>query len=98
MRYGCAVADLVTGAEAIAGVPHIAGVRTASGETIEARLVVDAAGRRSPVTGMLERIGARRPEEDAFDAGFVYNTQFYRGSALPEIGGTCSPRSGRYRS
>ena len=35
VRYGCPAAGLVTGTEVIPGVPHITGVRTESGETIE---------------------------------------------------------------
>ncbi len=84
VRYGCPASGLVTGTEVIPGVPHITGVRTKSGETIDARVVVDAAGRRSPLSGMIEAAGGRQPQEDAFEAGFVYNTQYYRGASLPE--------------
>jgi 2-polyprenyl-6-methoxyphenol hydroxylase-like FAD-dependent oxidoreductase len=75
---------LVTGTEVIPGVPHVTGVRTDSGETIDARVVVDTAGRRSPLSSMIEAAGGRRPPEHAFEAGFVYNTRYYRGSKLPE--------------
>jgi len=85
VRYGCPATALVTGTEVIPGVPHITGVRTESGETIDARVVVDAAGRRSPLSSMIEAAGGRRPAEHAFEAGFVYNTQFYRGSVLPDV-------------
>jgi 2-polyprenyl-6-methoxyphenol hydroxylase-like FAD-dependent oxidoreductase len=84
IRYGCAAKALVTGTDVIAGVPHVAGVRTESGETIDAKVVVDAAGRRSPLSSMIEAAGGRRPPEHAFEAGFVYNTQYYHGSQLPE--------------
>jgi 2-polyprenyl-6-methoxyphenol hydroxylase-like FAD-dependent oxidoreductase len=84
IRYGCAAKALVTGTDVIPGVPHVVGVRTESGETIEARVVVDAAGRRSPLSSMIEAAGGHRPPEHAFEAGFVYNTQYYRGSQLPE--------------
>ena len=84
IRYGCPAAGLVTGNEVIADVPHITGVRTESGETIDAVVVVDAAGRRSPLSGMIQAAGGRRPQEHAFEAGFVYNTQYYRGATLPE--------------
>ena len=46
VRHGCPAAGLLTGKELIPGVPHVTGVRTASGETIDAKVVVDAAGRR----------------------------------------------------
>jgi 2-polyprenyl-6-methoxyphenol hydroxylase-like FAD-dependent oxidoreductase len=84
IRYRCPATALVTGTEVIPGVPHVTGVRTESGETIDARVVVDAAGRRSPLSSMIEAAGGRRPPEHAFEAGFVYNTQYYRGSELPE--------------
>jgi 2-polyprenyl-6-methoxyphenol hydroxylase-like FAD-dependent oxidoreductase len=84
IRYGHPATALVTGAEVIPGVPHVTGVRTESGETIEARVVVDAAGRRSPLSSMIEVAGGRRPPEHAFEAGFVYATQYYCGPELPE--------------
>ena len=84
VRHGCPGAALVTGSEVIPGVPHITGVRTQSGETIDARVVVDAGGRRSPLSGMIQAVGGRQPPEHAFEAGFVYNTQYYRGESLPE--------------
>ena len=84
IRYGCPATALVTGTELMPGVPHVTGVRTESGETVDARVVVDAAGRRSPLSAMIEAAGGRRPPEHAFEAGFVYNTQYYRASELPE--------------
>lgn len=84
VRYRCPAAALVSGPEVIPGVPHVTGVRTESGETINASVVVDAAGRRSPLSSMIEAAGGRRPTEHAFEAGFVYNTQYYRGSQQPE--------------
>jgi 2-polyprenyl-6-methoxyphenol hydroxylase-like FAD-dependent oxidoreductase len=84
VRYGCPAAGLVIGNEVIPGVPHITGVRTESGETIAAKVVVDAAGRRSPLASMIEAAGGRQPKEHAFEAGFVYNTQYFRGDSLPE--------------
>jgi 2-polyprenyl-6-methoxyphenol hydroxylase-like FAD-dependent oxidoreductase len=84
IRYGCPATALVTGTEVVPGVPHVIGVRTESGETIDARVVIDAAGRRSPLSAMIEAAGGRRPPEHAFEAGFVYNTQYYRGSEQPE--------------
>jgi len=84
VRHSCPATALVTGSEVIPGVPHITGVLTESGETIDAKVVVDAAGRRSPLAGMIQAAGGRQPREDAFEAGFVYNTQYYRGESLPE--------------
>ncbi len=85
VRHGCPATGLVTGSEVLPGVPHVTGVRTEAGETIDARVVVDAAGRRSPLSGMIEAAGGRQPREDGFEAGFVYNTQYYRGESLPEL-------------
>ncbi len=84
VRHRCPAAGLVTGSEVMPGVPHVTGVRTESGETIDAKVVVDAAGRRSPLSGMIQAAGGRQPSEHGFEAGFVYNTQYYRGASLPE--------------
>jgi 2-polyprenyl-6-methoxyphenol hydroxylase-like FAD-dependent oxidoreductase len=84
IRYGCPASGLVTGTEVIPGVPNVVGVTTERGETIDARIVIDAAGRRSPLSSMIEAAGGRRPSEHAFEAGFVYNTQYFRGPQLPE--------------
>ena len=83
---GVAVTGLVTGAESIAGVPHVAGVTIGGATQVHADLVVDAAGRRSPVSGMLAAIGARRPDEEKEDCGFVYYARHFRS---PD--GSCPP-------
>jgi 2-polyprenyl-6-methoxyphenol hydroxylase-like FAD-dependent oxidoreductase len=84
IRSNSAVTGLVTGAEVIAGVPHVVGVRTESGEVIAGDVVIDAAGRRTPVPALIEVVGGSRPEEHAVDVGFAYNSRYYRGDALPE--------------
>jgi len=84
IRNNTAVTELVTGAEAIPGVPHVVGVRTESGEVVTGDVVVDAAGRRTPVPGLIEAAGGARPEEHSVDLGFSYNSRYYRGDALPE--------------
>jgi hypothetical protein len=61
VRRGVSVNGVLTGAATANGVPHVTGVRLASGETIHADLVIDAMGRTSPAPDWLERIGARRP-------------------------------------
>ena len=83
---GVAVTGLVTGTESIAGVPHVAGVAIGGATEVHADLVVDAAGRRSPVSGMLAAIGARRPDEEKEDCGFVYYARHFRS---PD--GSCPP-------
>ncbi|MFI5036708.1 MAG: FAD-dependent oxidoreductase [Acidimicrobiales bacterium] len=84
IRNNSPVTGLVTGVEAIAGVPHVVGVRTESGEAILGDVIVDAAGRRTPVPGLIEAAGGSRPGEHAVDLGFSYNSRYYRGDALPE--------------
>lgn len=78
IRRGVAVTGLLAGPEAVGGVPHVTGVLTAGGEAIRADLVVDTTGRRSPVTGMLDAMGARRPIEEREDSGFVYYVRHFR--------------------
>ncbi|TVZ02858.1 FAD-dependent oxidoreductase [Trebonia kvetii] len=89
IRRGTAVAGLVGGTPALAGVPHVTGVMTKAGEVITADLVVDMSGRRSALPHWLEDIGARRPDEELEDVGFVYYGRHFRsadGSLPPMIG------------
>ncbi len=78
IRRGVTVTGLVTGPESVDGVPHVTGVLTGEATATRADLVVDATGRRSPVSAMLEAIGARRPAEEREDCGFVYYTRHFR--------------------
>jgi 2-polyprenyl-6-methoxyphenol hydroxylase-like FAD-dependent oxidoreductase len=78
VRRGVTVAGLLTGPSDVPGVPHVTGVRTATGEEITADLVVDATGRRSPLPGWLDAIGARPPLEEAERSGFFYYTRYFR--------------------
>jgi 2-polyprenyl-6-methoxyphenol hydroxylase-like FAD-dependent oxidoreductase len=80
IRRGVRVAGLLTGPEAIRGVPHVAGVRTADAEDIRADLVVDASGRQSRGAEWLTAIGARPPYEEQADCGFVYYTRYFSGT------------------
>ena len=77
VRRGVAVTGLLTGPP-VAGVPHVTGVMTGSGTAVRADLVVDTMGRRSPVIGMLEAAGGRRPLEEREDSGFVYYARHFR--------------------
>ncbi len=89
IRRGVAVGGFVTGSDVVAGVPHVTGVRTETGEALTADLVVDASGRRSRLPDLLESIGARRPTEAIDDCGFVYYSRHYRspdGSVPPVLG------------
>ncbi len=78
VRRGTAVAGLVSGAMAVPGVPHVTGVRTKAGESIQADLVVDMTGRRSALPDWLQGLGARRPVEELENSGFVYYGRHFR--------------------
>lgn len=73
IRRGARVDDLVL---EDADVPHVRGVRLGD-EIVAARLVVDCAGRRTPVPGLLGRVGAR-PVELRDPAGLVYWSRHFR--------------------
>jgi 2-polyprenyl-6-methoxyphenol hydroxylase-like FAD-dependent oxidoreductase len=87
IRRGAAVAGLLTGTEALTGVPHVVGVETENGERLTADLVVDATGRRSPLPRWLTAIGARPGEEELEDSGFVYYGRHFRSAdgTLPPV-------------
>ncbi|MGZ4255320.1 MAG: FAD-dependent oxidoreductase [Solirubrobacteraceae bacterium] len=76
IRRGVTVTGLVT--PAYDGVPHVAGVRTETGEELTADLVVDAMGRRSQLPRWLEAAGAGPLHEEAADSGFLYYSRYFR--------------------
>lgn len=87
VRRGKAVNRLLSGTETLSGIPHVVGVETDAGRRIQADLVIDAAGRRSPLPALLEEIGARPVREDTEDSRFTYYTRFYGradGGGFPE--------------
>ena len=85
IRRGTRIRELITGASAVSGVPHVAGVRTTSGEEIRADLVIDAMGRRSPACEWILSAGGRSPIEEAEDSNFAYFTRYFSGmSGLAE--------------
>jgi 2-polyprenyl-6-methoxyphenol hydroxylase-like FAD-dependent oxidoreductase len=76
------------------GVPRVVGVVTDPGEELTADLVVDASGRRSPLPQWLATVGARPPEEEREDSGFVYYGRHFRsrdGSVPPAFGPPLQP-------
>ncbi|UWU70504.1 NAD(P)/FAD-dependent oxidoreductase [Bradyrhizobium sp. NC92] len=83
IRRGTKVRELIIGASAVAGVPHVTGVRTTSGEEIRADLVIDAMGRRSTACDWISGAGARSPFEEAEDSNFVYFTRYFSGQQRP---------------
>jgi 2-polyprenyl-6-methoxyphenol hydroxylase-like FAD-dependent oxidoreductase len=58
----------------------VIGVVTETGEEIRADLVVDATGRRSPLTSWLVDAGARAPIEEIDDIGFLFYGRHFRSS------------------
>lgn len=72
LRRGVAIAGLAVGPCRHTGVPHVAGVETEHGERIDADLVIDATGRRSPLPRWLAAVGAVAPTVEEDDSGFVY--------------------------
>ncbi len=88
IRRGVSVTGLLAGTPAVPGVPHVTGVRTASGEALAADLVIDATGRRSALPKWLAQLGARPAADEVEDIGFAYYSRFFRGSGdLPVIPG-----------
>ncbi|MFJ9036675.1 NAD(P)/FAD-dependent oxidoreductase [Streptomyces sp. NPDC102406] len=58
-------------------VPRVTGLRLPDGE-LKADLVVDAGGRRSPVTNWLAGAGTRTPEAETHRVGLAYACRWYR--------------------
>jgi 2-polyprenyl-6-methoxyphenol hydroxylase-like FAD-dependent oxidoreductase len=86
IRRGVAVAGLHD-AGAGTPVPHVNGVVLDSHQAIEADLVIDAGGRRSPLPRWLVDIGARPPEEELEESGFAYYGRHFRSTdgSLPAM-------------
>ena len=79
IRRGVSIKGLVTGPPAAKGVPHVTGLVTDTGEQISADLVVDATGRRSPLTAWLEAAGTRPPiEQESKISAFMYYGRHFR--------------------
>jgi len=84
-----AARGLQRAAPVIPGVPHVDGVRTTVGATVDADLVVDAAGRRSPLPRLLAELGALPPHDEAEADGFTYWTQWFRVTAHRRLTRPC---------
>jgi 2-polyprenyl-6-methoxyphenol hydroxylase-like FAD-dependent oxidoreductase len=78
VQRGVGVDGLVTGAQARKGIPHVVGVRTSEGEEVRADLVVDMAGRRSPLPRWLDEGDLPPLREEIEDSGFMYHARHYR--------------------
>ena len=95
VRRGVAVHGVLVDRDGGA-IPRVSGVRTADGEMLPADLVVDAAGRRSPLAGLLDDAGVRRPHELIDDVGYAYYARdFHRADGgLPALRGPISQAIG----
>lgn len=71
--------------------PHVTGVRTTQGD-IAADLVVDAAGRRSPIDQWLVAIGAQSTSTSRAECGIAYFSRHYR---IREAANPPGPRTTR---
>jgi 2-polyprenyl-6-methoxyphenol hydroxylase-like FAD-dependent oxidoreductase len=89
VRRGAPVRGLVTGAAAHDGVLHVTGVELDNGERIEADLVVDATGRRSPLPRWISDAGGAPVPEELEDSGFMYYGRHFRSAdgSLPVMFG-----------
>ena len=65
-------------ASGLLGTPErVTGVRAGESDIVAER-VIDAAGRRSPLTAWLRDLGAPPPEQETVECGIVYLSRFYR--------------------
>lgn len=77
LREGIFAAGLV-GTSRDGARPRVTGVRLDDGSVLNASLVVDALGRRSPAPAWLAGINADAPIERSSETGIFYYTRFYR--------------------
>jgi len=90
LRVGVGVDGVLAGDQDVNGRPLVTGVHLADGSSIDADLVVVAAGRRSALSEWLEAVGSPVVEEESEDTGIVYFSRFYRirdGEDAPPRGG-----------
>jgi 2-polyprenyl-6-methoxyphenol hydroxylase-like FAD-dependent oxidoreductase len=60
------------------GAPHVTGIHLDTGETLQADLVVDAMGRRSPLPRWLSDANIGPMHEESEDSGFIYYGRYFR--------------------
>jgi 2-polyprenyl-6-methoxyphenol hydroxylase-like FAD-dependent oxidoreductase len=85
---GVRAVEPLVGAATSDGVPHITGVKAASGETFTADVIVDAMGRKSPLPEWITSVGGAEPWEESFDCGFIYYGRYYHSeNGMPEMRG-----------
>lgn len=89
-RVGDGVDGLLAAPASATSPPIVHGVRLASGDELQADLVVAANGRRSALPDWFAAIGAGQVVEEIEDTGIVYFSRFYRlleGADYPPRGG-----------
>ena len=86
VRRGVQAPSCSTGAPARADVPHVVGVRTATGEDAARRRRGRRHGPALARSRVARAIGARPPYEEQADCGFTYYTRYFRGSEPQRIG------------
>jgi flavin-dependent dehydrogenase len=90
---GTRVTGLVAG-RIRTGPPVVRGVDTTSGR-LEADLVIDALGRRTPTPDWIEAIGGAPMDERSNDCSIIYYSRYYQvreGASLPEVPSIPGPR------
>jgi 2-polyprenyl-6-methoxyphenol hydroxylase-like FAD-dependent oxidoreductase len=97
VRRGVAVAGVLTDDQSRSIVPHVVGVVTEDGEEVRADAVIDAGGRRTRLPAMLEAVGARVPDEEREDVGYVYYCRHFRATD-GELPATIGPPLQHYDS
>jgi 2-polyprenyl-6-methoxyphenol hydroxylase-like FAD-dependent oxidoreductase len=78
VRRGIGVTELIAGEPSAAGVPHVVGVRTDTGEDVLADLVIECGGRRTSLTERLVAIGAHAPMLEQHEGSFRYFCRHFR--------------------
>lgn len=76
VRRGVRLEGLLT-APTTSAVPHVVGVATSDG-SIPADLVIDAAGRRTPLPALVRLLGGALPVETREPCGFIYYSRHFR--------------------
>ena len=89
VRRGAAVQKLLSGASARDGIPNVVGVEVDGGERIDADLIIDASGRRSPLPRWIVDAGGAPAGEELDDSGFVYYGRHFKSEdgSLPAMFG-----------
>ena len=77
VRRGVAVTELLTGAQAAKGVPHVTGVRTSDGERLAGELGHRCDGPPFHAAGLAGGGGCRPTAEEAEDSGVTYYSRYF---------------------